>query len=249
MIFLHLSQLYTEKADVSYVDSTFVPICIPYINGKTITFSVASTSKGSRLPLTIIVSTQSGSKGIIQMNVLGSNGAPINWATVYGSIGITSIIYTTDESLVTTYTITIDTNGWSICQVLSVNPVTALVTAITEGTSIEFEYQNPPMAIGVEYRTTERCMGKPVYRKYMEFQLSATTSSDFNFNHGISNIGVLVDWTARVGSESALPRTANGYTTAFKGINSTQVRFSNSGQEWSTSYIWAIELAYTKTTD
>lgn len=27
-----------------------------------------------------------------------------------------------------------------------------------------FEYENPPMALDVEYRTTERCKGKPVYK-------------------------------------------------------------------------------------
>ena len=33
----------------------------------------------------------------------------------------------------------------------------------------EWEYVNPPMAVGVEYRTTERYMGRPVYTKMVDF--------------------------------------------------------------------------------
>lgn len=36
----------------------------------------------------------------------------------------------------------------------------------TDGWS-EWEYENPPMANGVEYRTTERWLGKPVYTKLL----------------------------------------------------------------------------------
>ena len=33
----------------------------------------------------------------------------------------------------------------------------------------EWEWVNPPMELGVEYRTTERYMGKPVYVKLVDF--------------------------------------------------------------------------------
>ena len=36
-------------------------------------------------------------------------------------------------------------------------------------TAYEWEWINPPMVSGVEYRTTERCMGKPVYTKIVSF--------------------------------------------------------------------------------
>ena len=41
----------------------------------------------------------------------------------------------------------------------------------------EWEYVNPPMVAGVEYRTTERHNGKPVYVKYMDSAALKTTGS------------------------------------------------------------------------
>ena len=39
----------------------------------------------------------------------------------------------------------------------------------TEGVWYPWEYLNPPMALGVEYRTTERYLGKPVYVRLHDF--------------------------------------------------------------------------------
>ena len=39
---------------------------------------------------------------------------------------------------------------------------------ISIGNSAEFEWDNPPMELGVEYRTTERYLGKPVYVKLID---------------------------------------------------------------------------------
>ena len=40
----------------------------------------------------------------------------------------------------------------------------------------DMEYVNPPMVAGVEYRTTERWNGKPVYTKLIDFGLSANSA-------------------------------------------------------------------------
>lgn len=48
----------------------------------------------------------------------------------------------------------------------------------------EFEYDNPPMIPGVEYRTTERYFGKPVYRKLIN--VSGITA-DTNIRHTYSD--------------------------------------------------------------
>lgn len=47
------------------------------------------------------------------------------------------------------------------------------------GTWGEWEYENPPMVVGVEYRTTERYKGNPVYTKLIDFGAlpNATTKS------------------------------------------------------------------------
>lgn len=38
-----------------------------------------------------------------------------------------------------------------------------------KGTWSEWEWENPPMAMGTEYRTTERWQGKVVYTKLIDF--------------------------------------------------------------------------------
>ena len=49
------------------------------------------------------------------------------------------------------------------------NPSCARVRGATDlGPWSEWEWVNPPMDVGVEYRTTERYMGKPVYAKLVD---------------------------------------------------------------------------------
>lgn len=49
-----------------------------------------------------------------------------------------------------------------------------------------WEYVNPPLALGVEYRTTERYLGKPVYVKVVNFGALPANNSKV-VQHGISN--------------------------------------------------------------
>lgn len=60
-----------------------------------------------------------------------------------------------------------------------------------------YEWVNPPMKPGVEYRTTERCNGLPVYAKSISYTPSeangsATEATVWSVPHGISNFGKLV---------------------------------------------------------
>ena len=51
---------------------------------------------------------------------------------------------------------------------------------MTYGSHIsDWEYENPPMTFGVEYRTTERCLGKPVYVKTVDFGALPNASYKF----------------------------------------------------------------------
>lgn len=59
------------------------------------------------------------------------------------------------------------------------------------GTWQPCEWENPPMVAGVEYRTTERRDGKPVYRKSVVYTHSgkfgdSETNTDYTIPHGIS---------------------------------------------------------------
>lgn len=66
----------------------------------------------------------------------------------------------------------------------------------------ETEWLNPPMVPGVEYRTTERWRGKPVYTKLMDFGTlpNATMKS---LPTGIQSLGEVVDIGGTVQSTSA----------------------------------------------
>ena len=66
----------------------------------------------------------------------------------------------------------------------------------------EWEYLNPPMRLGVEYRTTERYNGKAVYRKVVAFgALPANTTKVVA--HGISGITLVLQADIRNLSGSA----------------------------------------------
>lgn len=55
--------------------------------------------------------------------------------------------------------------------------VNTLTRAYIGGEWTPWEYINPPMLLGEEYRTTERWQGKPVYTKLFNFGLSANGAS------------------------------------------------------------------------
>ena len=55
-----------------------------------------------------------------------------------------------------------------------------------------WEWVNPPMQLGIEYRTVERYNGKPVYAKLLNFGALPNSTSK-SFAHGISSLGYVVD--------------------------------------------------------
>ena len=60
------------------------------------------------------------------------------------------------------------------------------------GTWQDIEWVNPPMQPGTEYRTTERYLGKPVYKKLIQVPISTfeNYTSYYNVPHGISNLEI-----------------------------------------------------------
>ena len=55
-----------------------------------------------------------------------------------------------------------------------------------------WEWVNPPMKLGIEYRTVERYNRKPVYAKLLNFGALPNSTSK-SFAHGISSLGYVVD--------------------------------------------------------
>lgn len=63
-----------------------------------------------------------------------------------------------------------------------------LVRKISDSTWGEWEWENPPLYMGTEYRTTERWESKPVYIKYISLgQSPASANSTMTVNIGIDS--------------------------------------------------------------
>ena len=78
---------------------------------------------------------------------------------------------------------------------------TAITRCKNAGTWGPWEWVNPPLALGVEYRTTERYLGKPVYVKVVDcghFAAAGTVKeimiSDDNAEHMVGCTGRVREW-------------------------------------------------------
>lgn len=119
---------------------------------------------------------------------------------------------------------------------------------LLNGTWLPWEYDNPPLALGVEYRTTERYAGKPVYVKAVD---CGQCSDGKEVEHGISNIDFCV-YAQGLMSGMALPRVlvhdlSNEWSAYISQVSATKIRF-----ECGTSVVGnniSVILKYTKTTD
>lgn len=105
-----------------------------------------------------------------------------------------------------------------------------------------WEYVNPPMAAGVEYRTTEWYLGKPVYVKVVDFGILPANSKKV-VAHGIENLAYVLDYYGSAGYwvVSSIPWIFN-------------IEFTNTNIEITTNadegaYAAKIILKYFKTTD
>lgn len=122
----------------------------------------------------------------------------------------------------------------------------------------EWEYLNPPMELGVEYRTTERYLGKPVYVKLINCgNLPNGTTKEIA--HGITNLDFMVgaqviasNSTSGFNGHAYLPEIYNGsltdrWTNYLAGINTKNIRiFCGGGLAGCLVY---VTFKYTKTTD
>ncbi len=119
------------------------------------------------------------------------------------------------------------------------------------------EYQNPPMLLGVEYKTTERYLGKPVYTKTFNIPVSAFENQLPSYSHGIDHLDRLVD--ARVYCRAdwirILPWSYYGSAewAAQYMINSTLIKFELGSSALSRIKEYTngvdVTLKYTKDSD
>ena len=125
-------------------------------------------------------------------------------------------------------------------------------------TWLPWEWVNPPMQLGVEYRTTERYLGKPVYVKLINCgNLPNGTTKEVA--HGITNLDFIVGAQAIASNSSSgfnghtyLPCIYNGsltdrWTDYLAGVDTKNIRiFCGGGLAGCLVY---VTFKYTKTTD
>lgn len=108
------------------------------------------------------------------------------------------------------------------------------------------EWVNPPMQLGVEYRTTERYLGKPVYAMAVDFGAmpNATTKSVTWQGSGVVSSVLSVEASDSNGGALGLGASLSGTEiTATK----TLLYVKSAGDYSSTSAVFRIK--YTKTAD
>ena len=116
-----------------------------------------------------------------------------------------------------------------------------------------WEWVNPPMELGVEYRTTERYLGKPVYAKVIDFgAMPNNTQKQVSF--GITNLQYIAHCFANMKGGDIIPNN-NTESSPTRSVKLNYVSNYNGGfariqTDYNFSTINAyITLKYTKTTD
>ena len=117
------------------------------------------------------------------------------------------------------------------------------------------EYQNPPMLLGVEYKTMERYLGKPVYTKVVDGSFSGAGTT--TIPHGIANIDkcVAAHGIALQKDSSysfSFPYWFTDGSTLTQGISvsiNTSSIALNSVTDYSETFSVQVTIKYTKTTD
>jgi hypothetical protein len=113
-----------------------------------------------------------------------------------------------------------------------------------------WEYENPPMLLGVEYRTTERFMGKPVYAKVVNggayvqggsFTFGSTNVRQVIRFHGYIGL-VAIPWV--IGNK--LDDDYSNYTCVYGDNGDVRVKMLGGSQGYGEVVVAAY---YTKTTD
>ena len=148
--------------------------------------------------------------------------------------------------------IQIDSNGSAI--VLFHGPANVLEGSIDgvyhaskkrllNGTWLPWEYDNPPLVLGVEYRTTERYLGKPVYVKVVDCG-NLPASGLKNIAHGIANCKPIYVY-GEMSNGNTLPYAVG--TSYYISSDGTYIQIYVTG-DLSNQTVKAT-IKYTKTTD
>lgn len=107
-----------------------------------------------------------------------------------------------------------------------------------------FEWEHPPMQLGVEYRTVERYNGKPVYVKAVNIGELPTGYGEKEVEHGVSDMGACIELKGFAGQRNLI--LSRGVTAVT--VNSDSIFIEKDSGFSAQSEVVAI-IKYTKTTD
>ena len=117
------------------------------------------------------------------------------------------------------------------------------------------EWLNPPLDVGVEYRTTERYQAKPVYVKLVG-AMNVSTAGAYTLGIGASDIDKVVslDWRDTNDSnhawETAIQNRVYDYISALHVGSTNQIMLKlNDNLPTNVIYSLYFTVKYTKTTD
>jgi hypothetical protein len=114
------------------------------------------------------------------------------------------------------------------------------------GTITPDEWVNPPMKLGVEYRTTERYLDKPVYTMAIDCGILPNNTTTV-IEHGIENILYVIEAKGNSSAGDSLPYSNLGYRIDVHGERNV-VRLDSNYATPQTITATTI-LRYTKSTD
>lgn len=117
----------------------------------------------------------------------------------------------------------------------------------SQGAWQPWEWVNPPMALGVEYRTTERYLGKPVYTQI----INCGSMPDIGSSKGVSiaafNVAVVTFISGWCSYYAAMfDETLLGMTMTANNLN---IVIKNLNREVNSNAVMYALVKYTKTTD
>ena len=160
---------------------------------------------------------------------------------LYGKAGTTvSILYKSDENYATLFNVgAADAylSGWRMFK-------QRYPSSSSPAVWMPFEWENPPMELGIEYRTTERWDRKPVYTQLINFGLLPNASRK-TISHNIPNIQKVVDIVATA-NNGAIMNDMELAGSNFTANNSVIACQSSVDQ---SSFTAMVLLKYTKTSD
>lgn len=107
-----------------------------------------------------------------------------------------------------------------------------------------WEWVNPPMEIGTEYRTTERYNGSPVYQQVVSFGNFPNVAIK-NYNHGILNVATVIYWSAI--SSSTGTNVTSSQQVDWIRVTRTTIDVKTSADATGTNARFILK--YTKTTN